>query len=335
MTRPTPVQPATRPRPPRPGRFASLILATFALTSVGLLAAPAAVLAWEPEAFGPESEAELVALTNQARAAAGLRTLRVDDELRAIARSRSKDMIVRDYFSHDIPGGGTVFDVMQREGYCFKLAGENLGWNTYPDDQATAAIQEMFLGSATHREVLMGERWDEIGIGAYKGADGKKMWTVLFADSCASATATPKPTPKPTPRPSPTPEATATPRRTAEPTPEPTPRRTAEPTPRRMPAPDPTPAPTPVPTPEATPVPTPVPTPRFGLEEPDDAPSAAPGTGPGTGFGPGGSEGRAGTGGGGSNGDGLPRGFRVDGPPPSEGLIDSIVVDVASAFFGS
>ena len=57
-------------------------------------------------------------------------------------------MIVRNYFSHQIPPDGhTVFDVMSNDGYCFKLAGENIGWNNYPDDQATTEIQTMFMNS--------------------------------------------------------------------------------------------------------------------------------------------------------------------------------------------
>ena len=64
------------------------------------------------------------------------------------------------------------------------MAGENIGWNDYPDDVATAQIQSMFMGSSGHRANILGKAWDRIGIGAYKGADGKKMWTVLFADKC-------------------------------------------------------------------------------------------------------------------------------------------------------
>src|SRR6185369_15631683 len=95
-------------RPPRglralladPRRFAAMIAIAFVLTSVGLLAAPRTTLAWSVNTFNSSSESQLVRLTNQARAAAGLRALRVDSRLTAIARSRSKDMIVRNYFSH-------------------------------------------------------------------------------------------------------------------------------------------------------------------------------------------------------------------------------------------
>ena len=86
---------------------------------------------WNAGTVQRAAEAELISLTNQARASAGLRTLKLDSKLPTIARWRSKDMIDRDYFRHD-PGRGSVFWYMQYKGYCFKLAGENIGWNTVP-----------------------------------------------------------------------------------------------------------------------------------------------------------------------------------------------------------
>ena len=122
-------------------------------------------------------------------------------------------MITRDYFSHTIPGYGKVWDKLHAIGYCYDVAGENIGWNTYPDDSATAAIQDMFMGSPGHRANILGKTWDVVGIGAYKGPTGKKMWTVLFADKCGSTApkATPRPTAKPKPKPRPTARATARP----------------------------------------------------------------------------------------------------------------------------
>ena len=210
----------------------------FAISSVGVLVAPASTFAWGAGSFSSASEQQLVALTNQSRANAGRRALRVDSALTSIARYRSKDMITRNYFSHSIPPSGkSVFNVMSERGYCFNLAGENIGWNTYPDDVATAQIHQMFMNSPSHRENIMGRAWDVIGVGAYKGADGKKMWTVLFADKCGTA---PKATPKPTPRP--------TARPTVRPTPKPAPRATPKPTSRPATA---TPVASPTPTPTA------------------------------------------------------------------------------------
>src|SRR6476469_6049895 len=220
--------PTARPRvadrrTARPAGLRRVLLMTalaFGLTSVGLLAAPRTTLAWDINAFSSASESQLVSLTNQARASAGLRSLKVDSTLTSIARSRSKDMIVRNYFSHNIPPSGyLVFHILDTKGYCYKIAGENIGWNTYPDATATGEIQQAFMGSSGHRANILGKAWDVIGIGAYKGPDGKKMWTVLFADKCGATSTAPKPTPKPTAKPRPR----ATPKPTPRPTPKPKP----------------------------------------------------------------------------------------------------------------
>ncbi len=164
-------------------RIALGLAIAFGITAMGLLASAGPTYAWDANSFNSSSERELVSLTNQARAAAGLRALKIDSALTSIARWRSKDMIVRNYFSHNIPPSGKmVFSVLDSKGYCYSLAGENIGWNNYPDDVATRTIQRQFMASSDHRGNILGKRWDSIGVGAYKGPDGKKMWTVLFAD---------------------------------------------------------------------------------------------------------------------------------------------------------
>lgn len=223
--------------------FAALALA------LGLaLLLPVTAFAWGSNAFSSSSEQQLFQLTNQARASAHLKALHWDTRLASLARARAKDMIVRNYFSHQIPPDGhTVFDVMSDSGYCFKLAGENIGWNTYPDDQATTEIQAMFMASPDHRANILGAAWDSVGIGAYKGPDGKKMWAVVFADKCGTVAApTPKPTkpkPKPTARP-----VQATPRLTAAPTPSPSATPVPTPTPSVGPSTSASAGPTPGPT---------------------------------------------------------------------------------------
>src|SRR5450756_1892753 len=102
-----------------PAHLALMLAVALVATSAGLLALPGRALGWSANSFSPTSEQQLLTLTNQARASAGLRTLRWDSVLAGIARSRSKDMATRDYFSHSIPGGGSVFDVMSQKGYCF------------------------------------------------------------------------------------------------------------------------------------------------------------------------------------------------------------------------
>ena len=229
-----------RARPRQLRRISFGLAVLVAVTSIIGLGQPTAVLAWESGAYSSSSERDLVALTNRSRASAGLRSLKVDSTLTSVARWRSHDMIERDYFSHDIPGYGDVFKKLDAKGYCYALAGENIGWNTYPDGDATGAIHAMFMDSSGHRRNILNRSWEVIGVGAYKGADGKKMWTVLFADKCGStAKSTPKPVAKTTSKPKPK----ATPR----PTPRPTPKPTPKPTPSPSPAPDPTATPPPTP----------------------------------------------------------------------------------------
>jgi uncharacterized protein YkwD len=316
----------------------SLILvltAAFAATALGIAAIPAPVLAWDSSSFSSSDEQALFALTNQARASAGLSTLKWDSTLASIARWRSQDMIDNNYFSHTIPGVGTVFDEMTSRGYCYKVAGENIGWNSgYPDDSATAQIQQMFMNSPGHRANILNSVWNVAGVGAYKGADGKDMWTVLFADKCGSAPAsTPKPTPTPTPKPTPTPTSTpattaaptstaqATPKPTAKPTPKPTAGPTAKPTATSTPTPPPA-APTaivPTPTPEPTPTPTPEPTPTLEPTlEATAIPTASPTPTAGTDI------------------VASPSGLtlRVVDQPPPLGLFEAIFGGIARYFFG-
>ncbi len=234
---------STRPKVRLP--VASVVLA-------GMLALllPVTAFAWGPNAFSSTSEQQLFQLTNQARAAAGRKALHWDSQLASFARARAKDMIVRDYFAHQIPPDGhTVFDVMSSAGYCYNLAGENIGWNNYPDDQATTEIQTMFMNSPDHRSNILGPAWDSIGIGAYKGPDGKKMWAVVFADKCGSVTTKPAPKPKPKATPKPAP---------------------AKSKPKVAPAATPAPAPTPTPTEVPT---APLDTPPGSTTEPTPTPS--------------------------------------------------------------
>jgi uncharacterized protein YkwD len=223
-----------------------LPVAALALATTLALLLPVTAFAWGPNAFSSSSEQQLFQLTNQARAAAGRKALHWDSQLASFARARAKDMIVRNYFSHQIPPDGhTVFDVMSNAGYCYNLAGENIGWNNYPDDQATSEIQTMFMNSPDHRANILGPAWDVVGIGAYKGPDGKKMWAVVFADKCGSAA--PKPTPKPT-KPK-APVKTAAPKSKPRATPAPTPTPTLAPTPTPTSVGPPLPGPNPTATP--------------------------------------------------------------------------------------
>lgn len=332
-----------------------------ALGMVAILLAvisPAVTYGWDNYTFSSAAEDKIVTLINQARASAGLPALADNSALAGVARWRSKDMWDRSYFSHSIPNppGGDVFDELHARNICYTTAGENIAVNNYPDDQTVQVAFNGWMNSSGHRAIILSSAYNRVGVGAFKGDNPsdypKKLYTAVFSHGCGSTatptprptpTPTPKPTPKPTPRPTATPHATprptATPHATPKPTPKPTPRPTNEPDPD--PTPDVTPEPTPEPTPEITlePIdpsddnnrvwidlilddgyagigvdgPVDFPTPGPVLETLPPPSEAPPSTGPSTGDG--------GT-------------LQVIEPPPSEGLLDTIVGDVVASFLG-
>lgn len=176
------------PAPPAGGPAIAIVgwlrraLAAVAVLAVLLL--PAVADAWTPNAFAATAERDLRTLTNQARVSAGRSPLRLNATLAATARGRSRDMAVRGYFSHATPEGTMVFDQLDTARFCYRLAGENVGYTTHPDAVAVAAVQAMFMGSPTHRANIMGKAWESIGIGAFSLDGTKVLYTVVFADRC-------------------------------------------------------------------------------------------------------------------------------------------------------
>ena len=258
--------------------------------------------AWGISAFSPGDEQLLFTLTNQDRASAGLNVLVNDSYLHNKAEWRAQDMGDRNYFSHQIPPDNRmVFSYMQGDGYCFKVAGENIGLSTWGDSVATNRIEIAFMGSTSHRTNILGA-WARMGVGAYKAADGRKLYAVLFSVPCgvtvpppppvvtappaAGPVATPTPPPVPAPvvtsPPAVTPDATPTPppAPTLKPTPKPTPKPTARPVLTPQPSPSVTEAPsdTPSPSPSAVPSATPTPLPTATLQVPTAIPSGSSAT---------------------------------------------------------
>lgn len=321
-------------------------------------ALPSVALGWNSYSFSAADETEMITLMNQARASAGLPALKADSDLTSVARWRSKDMWDRSYFSHTIPSppGGNVFDELKRRGICYTTAGENIGINNYPDDVATQTMFNGWMNSQGHRDIILGSGFSHVGVGAFKGTGSdypNHLWTAVFTHPCSSATPTPTHTPAPTKTPGPTPRPTATPHATPKPTPKPT--STAGSTPGATPqvSPEVTPEVVPDETPEVTLEPTLSPAPELvgGTDYPiwldgivlerfdngttptgdyDPIATPAPPTAPGDTDVPATEPPDPGALVTDSDGGSL----QVIDPPPSMGLLDTIVGNVVSSFLG-
>src|SRR5690348_6361344 len=95
------------------------------------------------------TELDLLAAINDARAAYGLKPLRVDPALTRAARAHSLDELRRGYFDHG-PFAARLFRFGVRGPY---LA-ENLAWGLGPASSPTAIVR-MWLRSPLHRANLL------------------------------------------------------------------------------------------------------------------------------------------------------------------------------------
>jgi len=123
------------------------------------------------------SEAKMVKLVNVERAKLGLSALIMEENLTNIARSHSRDMFERRYFSHYSPEGYDMGYRARGEEITFSLIGENLAYA--PDVEMAHAG---FMNSEGHRKNILDSAWSRIGIGVIDGDVYGKMFTQVFAN---------------------------------------------------------------------------------------------------------------------------------------------------------
>lgn len=128
----------------------------------------------EPVTEAAGLEAGVVDATNTVRADAGCGPLHVDDRLTAAARAHSRDMRVRDFFSHENPDGESPWDRAGAVGY-ESLAAENIAMGQ-PDVEA---VMEAWMKSPGHRKNILNCEYKAIGVGVELG-DGGPWWTQMF-----------------------------------------------------------------------------------------------------------------------------------------------------------
>ncbi|HEX6178213.1 MAG TPA: CAP domain-containing protein [Thermoanaerobaculia bacterium] len=108
----------------------------------------------------------LVDAMNRQRAAYGLGPLRLNDSLSLAATDRVADMFEQRYFDHVAPDGTQPFVWMQRRGYDYRTAGENLAVGYTTADRVVSG----WMNSPGHRANILGRSFDEIGIAVANGA---------------------------------------------------------------------------------------------------------------------------------------------------------------------
>ena len=169
--------------------FSHYIASLFSFLFLTLILAPPAfakggspdLLAAKGNSPGPvehsDPEGRLISLINHTRTKMGLRPLKPSRLLGEVARTHSREMSARNFFSHDSPDGRGPKERLARAGFAWRAYGENIGCG-----QDTA--EEMLLtwmDSSVHRENLLDPAYTEVGVGLVRGGECGTYWTALFA----------------------------------------------------------------------------------------------------------------------------------------------------------
>ncbi|WP_233498452.1 CAP domain-containing protein [Blastococcus sp. TF02A-26] len=157
---PVPPRPAPRPAPQ----------AAPAPPPVAARPAPAAPAAAPPN--GPV-EAQVLALVNQQRAAAGCAAVTADAGLAAVARAHSADMRDRGFFDHTNPDRQDPFDRAAAAGSSARA--ENIARG----QADAAAVMQAWMTSPGHRANILNCGLTRLGVGVADGPGGP-WWTQLF-----------------------------------------------------------------------------------------------------------------------------------------------------------
>lgn len=132
------------------------------------------------------AERTVIQLINQARAQHGLQPVKVRASLCRAARSHSREMIRRGFFSHlSFSGESQVARVLR----CGYGSGGCASWSTgeviaYGSGLAGTprAIVDAWLRSKAHRALLLSPRWRDVGVGraagTFRGLRGAAVYTV-------------------------------------------------------------------------------------------------------------------------------------------------------------
>lgn len=121
-------------------------------------------------------EYQLYDLVNATRVRFHLQPLKWDENVRHTAREHSEDMAKNNYFSHTNLEGQSPFDRMSEDRINFTFAGENLAYGQFNSIFA----HEGLMNSASHRENILRQEFEYIGIGVAFNSESQPYFTQNF-----------------------------------------------------------------------------------------------------------------------------------------------------------
>lgn len=145
---------------------------------------------------------EVIRLTNEKRAAAGLAPLTQNATLSQAAQAKGVEMLNKDYWAHVAPDGTQPWKFFIDFGYKYRYAGENLA----RDFSDAGSAVDAWMASPSHKENMLSPKYKEIGIGVVEGDLAGVDTTIIvqffgstYADTVPAPLAKVTPTPAPAP----------------------------------------------------------------------------------------------------------------------------------------
>lgn len=123
------------------------------------------------------TRAGVIQWTNVHRKENRLPLLSENLKLNAAAALKLQDMFEKQYFAHVSPSGIRATDLLKEVGYNFIVSGENLALGNFKDDKD---LVQGWMDSPGHRENVLNERYQEIGVAVSKGIyEGEQTWLAV------------------------------------------------------------------------------------------------------------------------------------------------------------
>jgi len=123
-------------------------------------------------------ELEIVRLVNIERQKGGLQPFTASSPLSNVARKKSEDMAIKNYFSHTSPTYGSPFEMMKSFGIKYNTAGENIA----KGQLSAQSVVTAWMNSEGHRANIMNPSFKVIGVGHYQSSNGTNYWTQMFTN---------------------------------------------------------------------------------------------------------------------------------------------------------
>lgn len=113
------------------------------------------------------SSQQLLTQTNQKRIQNNQKSLSINESLSAAAQAKANDMAMNDYWSHYTPDGKAPWEFIEKTGYSYAKAGENLAYGFATSKDTVTG----WMNSPTHKANMLDGAFTEVGFGFANAED--------------------------------------------------------------------------------------------------------------------------------------------------------------------